>query len=130
MKRVETQDQPSPTMDPLMLLYVGFLRLGVTDSSRIEKWNPPSFCGSPNIHLLKAYCVFQHHARPPLAALQSMLPSQDALHGLTLLPAQSSLPAAPHPSEEVVPAWDASFSCSKTLTPYWLGDFFFTWFKG
>lgn len=47
-----------------------------------------------------------------------------------LLPAQSSLPAAPHPSEEVVLACDASFSCSKTLTPYWLGDFFFTWFKG
>lgn len=83
MKRGETKDQPPPTMDPLMLLYVGFLRLGVTDSSRIEKWNPPSFGGSPNIYLLKAYCVFQHHARPPLAALLSMLLSRDALHGLT-----------------------------------------------
>lgn len=77
------KDQRSPTMDPLMLLYVGFWRLGVTDSPRNEKWSPPSFCGSPNIYLLKTYCVFQHHAKPPPAALLSMLLSQDALHGMT-----------------------------------------------
>lgn len=51
------RDQGSPAIDPLMLLYFDFLRLGVTDSSQNEKWNPPSFYGSPPVYFLKAYCV-------------------------------------------------------------------------
>lgn len=51
------RDQGSPAIDPLMHLYVYFLRLGVTDSSRNEKWNPPSFYGRPPTYFLKAYCV-------------------------------------------------------------------------
>lgn len=51
------RDQGSPAIDPLMHLYVCFLRLGVTDSSRNEKWNPPSFYGRPPTYFLKAYCV-------------------------------------------------------------------------
>ena len=44
---------------------VDFLRLRVTDSFRNEKWNPPSFYGSPQKYLLQAYYVFQHLARSP-----------------------------------------------------------------
>lgn len=51
------RDQGSPAIDPWMYLYVDFLRLGVTDSSRNEKWNPPSFYDSPPTYFLKAYCV-------------------------------------------------------------------------
>lgn len=51
------RDQGSPAIDPLMLLYVDFLRLGVTDFSRNENWNPPSFYGSPPAYFLKACCV-------------------------------------------------------------------------
>lgn len=51
------RDQGSPAIDPLMHLYVDCLRLGVTDSSRNEKWNPPSFYGHPPTYFLKAYCV-------------------------------------------------------------------------
>lgn len=68
-------------MDTLMLLFVDFLRLGVRDSSRNGKWNPPAFYGSPQIYLLKAYCV-SAPCQTSLTALVRRLLSQ-ALHDFT-----------------------------------------------
>lgn len=127
--RLKTSDVPA--VDPLMLLFVDFLRPGVTDSSRNEHWNAPSFYGSPKIYLLKAYCV-SAPCQPSLNSLteHASEPRSSSQFDVYLLPGHTP-PVPPM-------AFAQSLECFFPLLPnsYSLVDFmnpyspFKTCFKG
>lgn len=144
-------DQCCPTTDTLMLLFVDFLRLGMTDSFRNEKYKPSGFSGNPQIYLLKVLlCVsetclvslwnqansFTEHAPEPSqqpywacsrdkpTALLSMLLSQ-ALQDLTF----ATCPVTPHPAP--AHAFVHIFlACSQTRMSYCLDESLLSWFRG